>query len=66
MRLFSSSIRFKPIDPLGDGLGDFIARERADSERIELTEYIDAVELQRQWDAIYNDVMKGSLQHAEE
>lgn len=65
MRLFSSPIRFNPVDPLGAGLAEAIARERAEPERIELTEHIDAGELLRQWEAIHRDLLHNPLQGVE-
>lgn len=67
MRLFSSSsLRFDPVDPLGAGLAEAIERERAEPERIELTDYIDASELLQQWEAIHHDLLQDPLSLAEE
>lgn len=67
MKLFrtSKSLRFDPVDPLGDGLREAIAREQAEPERIELTDYIDASELLAQWDEIHHDLAKDPLQLSE-
>lgn len=53
MKLFRKKLRFDPIDPLGDGLREAIAKEQASTDRIELTDYIDASELMKQWDEIH-------------
>lgn len=66
MHLFHNIPQFDPVDPLGDGLGDDIARERAEPEHIELTEYIDARELLHQWEQIHHDLIKDPLQLSED
>lgn len=66
MSLFRRTLRFNPIDPLGDGLGDAIARERAELERIELTEDFDGRELEKQWEAIHQDLIQDPLWFSED
>ncbi len=66
MSLFRRTLRFNPIDPLGDGLGDAIARERAEPERIELTEGFDGRELEKQWEAIHQDLIQDPLWFSED
>lgn len=61
MRLFHKTLRFEPIDPLGDGLREIINRERTEDERIELTEYIDASELLRKWEEIQQEFSLDTL-----
>ncbi|MGO3701599.1 MAG: hypothetical protein ACTJG2_00195 [Candidatus Saccharimonadales bacterium] len=61
MSLFHRSPRFNPIDPLGDGLGDAIARERAEPEHIDLTESVNSHDLEHQWDMIHQDLTKDPL-----
>ena len=56
MRIFHH-ISFTAVDPLGDGLGDEIAAERAEPEAIVLTEDIDE-SLADKWQAIVDDAMQ--------
>ena len=58
MKLFRRSVTIRPVDPLGDGLGDFIERARSGPDRIELTESFDSSELVRQWEIIHRDFVK--------
>ncbi|HCH34541.1 TPA: hypothetical protein DEW05_03370 [Candidatus Saccharibacteria bacterium] len=50
-------MHFRPIDPLGDGLGDEIAAERNEPEAIrDLAEPLDADMLQRRWSVLLEEV----------
>lgn len=50
-------IRFNPIDPLGDGLGDDIAAERSEPEAItDLSDPLDAQELAQKWGTLLEEV----------
>ncbi len=50
-------IRFNPIDPLGDGLGDDIAAEQRESDAItDLSDPIDAQGLAKQWSVVLEEV----------
>lgn len=50
-------IRFSPVDPLGDGLGDDIAAERREPEAItSLADPIDASELSQKWSVLLEEV----------
>lgn len=57
MIFFKRKLAFLPVDPLGDGLGDEIARERRESEAITLEEQLDD-QLASKWDEILNDAHK--------
>jgi hypothetical protein len=56
MSLFTHNISFKPIDPLGDGLGDDITTERMEPEAITLEEYVDEGQLSRYWQDVERDI----------
>ncbi|NLA43198.1 hypothetical protein GX865_03560 [Candidatus Saccharibacteria bacterium] len=60
MKLLRRSVKFNPIDPLGDGLGDLIERSRMHPDRIVLNEPLDGRELVRQWEAIHQDLIQDS------
>lgn len=50
-------IRFQPIDPLGDGLGDDIAAEQNEADAItDLSDPIDAQHLAHTWGALLEEV----------
>lgn len=49
------SLSFQLPDPLGDGLGDAIAAERAEPEAITLDE-VDTRSLIAQWDKVVDDI----------
>lgn len=66
MSLFSTRPRFNPVDPLGDGLGELIAQERTEQNRIELTEYANAQELEAIWNQIHQDLVKDPLWFSED
>ncbi len=49
-------VRFNPIDPLGDGLGDDIAAERKEPEAItDLSDPLDAQELAQTWGTLLQE-----------
>lgn len=49
-------VRFDPIDPLGDGLGDDIAAERNEPEAItDLADPLDAQELAQKWGTLLEE-----------
>lgn len=53
----NNQIRFNPIDPLGDGLGDDIAAERNESDAItDLSDPIDAQSLANTWGTLLEEV----------
>lgn len=53
---FNHSLSFKHPDPLGDGLGDAIAAEQAESEAINLEEVPDTASLIDQWNHMVEDI----------
>lgn len=61
MSIFSRPPRFNPVDPLGGGLREMIAHERAEPERIELTEHLNARELESHWNTIHQDLLEDPL-----
>lgn len=57
MPLFSHHISFKKIDPLGNGLAEEIAAERAEPEAIgTLEEGVNEGELSRFWQSVEADI----------
>lgn len=61
MSLFPSfhHVSFKPVDPLGDGLGDEIAHEQLEPEAItSLEEGIDEGKLTEFWQNVTTDIEK--------
>lgn len=54
MSFFKRILAFQPIDPLGDGLGDDIAAERAEPDHFELHEQLDG-RLAGEWEEILRD-----------
>jgi hypothetical protein len=66
MSIFHQHPHFRPIDPLGDGLGDEIAAERAEPEHIELEESLDSSQLNEAWDAICSDLQQDPLWYSEQ
>lgn len=57
IRLSHHHVRFSPIDPLGDGLGDDIAAERSEPEAItDLSDPINASDLAMSWGALLEEV----------
>ena len=66
MHIFHKPPQFNKIDPLGDGLGDDIAHEQREPERIELTDTIDADALAHDWDAILQDLKQDPLWFSED
>lgn len=55
--LLRHHIRFDPVDPLGDGLGDDIAAERSEAEAItNLSDPIDAQDLSHRWSVLLEEV----------
>lgn len=51
-------LQFQPVDPLGDGLGDDIAREQAEEGAVEFQKDIDGNNLAVFWDEVEKDVQK--------
>lgn len=58
MTLFHHHVAFKQIDPLGDGLREEIAAEKAEPEAITLEEGVDEGELSRYWQDVEADIEK--------
>lgn len=57
--LFSSSkLAFQPVDPLGDGLSDDIAKEQAEPEAVDFQQDVDAGNLTAFWDEVERDVQQ--------
>ncbi len=52
------TLQFQPIDPLGDGLGDDIAREQAEPGVVAFQQDIDGNNLAIFWDEVEKDVKK--------
>ena len=49
-------LQFEPIDPLGDGLGDDIAKEQSDPKNLTFQEDIDGVSLTDFWSRVERDI----------
>lgn len=56
MLFFSRPISFKPIDPLGGGLGEEIVAEQVEPGAIVLEEGMDGQELSQFWESVKQDV----------
>jgi hypothetical protein len=56
--LFQSKLAFQPVDPLGDGLGDDIAKEQSEPEAEAFQEDIDAGNLTNFWEKVEQDVQQ--------
>jgi hypothetical protein len=54
----SSKLAFQPVDPLGDGLGDDIAKEQSEPEAEAFQEDIDAGNLTNFWEKVEQDVQQ--------
>jgi hypothetical protein len=50
--LFSHKLQFQPVDPLGDGLGEDIARELSDPANLEFQQDIDGQSLTDFWNEV--------------
>ena len=57
--LFRPRIRFQPIDPLADGLGDEIAKEQRESQAINLNQS-DVTDIQKFWTEVEEDIRTGN------
>ena len=51
-----SKLQFQPVDPLGDGLGDDIAREQSEPGAEEFQKDIDGENLTMFWSEVEKDV----------
>lgn len=51
-------LQFQPVDPLGDGLGDDIAREQSEEAAAEFQQDLDGNNLAVFWDEVEKDVQK--------
>lgn len=56
--LFSKTMNFQPIDPLGDGLAEEIAEEQHESQAISLVDD-DEDDVQRFWHDVSRDLHDG-------
>lgn len=57
-RLFKHHLSFQNADPLGDGLAEAIAAEKAEPEAITLEETPDGEQLTEQWAHVVEEVEK--------
>lgn len=55
---FSRKLQFQPVDPLGDGLGDDIAREVSNPDNIAFQNDIDGQSLADFWNQVGQDIHK--------
>lgn len=51
-------LQFQPVDPLGDGLGDDIAREQSEAGVVAFQGDLDGNSLAAFWDEVERDVQK--------
>ena len=58
LSLFPPKLAFQPVDPLGDGLGDDIAKEQSEPEATAFQEDLDAGNLTTFWDKVEQDVQQ--------
>lgn len=59
MNLFHRhTVSFAKVDPLGDGLGDEIAREQSEAESIKSLDDVSGEELATKWNEIVSDIKK--------
>ena len=60
LSFFSSpKLEFEPVDPLGDGLGDDIAREQSNPETLAFQQDIDGRSLTEFWSKVERDIHGG-------
>lgn len=57
-QFFNRKLAFQPIDPLGDGLGDDIAREQSNPETLAFQEDINGERLIEFWSRIMHETRK--------
>lgn len=53
---FPRRLEFEYVDPMGDGLGDDIAREQSDPETLKFQQDIDGQSLTAFWNEVSQDI----------
>ena len=58
LSLFSRTLQFEPVDPLGDGLREDIASEQSDPDTLAFQNDIDGQSLVDFWNEVGRDIHK--------